>query len=254
MNEQINPNPQPEENEIDFFRLVQIVWKWAWLIALVTAICGVVAAIYSVGFITPTYRSFFTAYVNNRVESTEDNNSTSTSDLNASAALTYLYQDIIVSRSVLTDAAEKCGLDYNYKQLSSMVSTAVDSQSALIGVYVVDTDAERATMLAQAIADVAPAHVARMRDGSSMRILDAPEKPDSKYGPSHTKNVVIGAAIGFVLCLVCVMAGELLNDKVRDTEDLERRHNIVVIGTIPDLTTTDNGGAYTYQKAGGERK
>lgn len=254
MNEWQNDKQQSEEQEIDILRMLQILWKRAWLIALVTAICGIAACLYSVSFITPTYRSSFTAYVNNRVETVEGSGSTTTSDLNASIALTYLYQDIIVSRSVLEDAADACGMEFDYELLQKKVTTEVSSDSALITVYVTDTDPVLATQLAAAIADVAPGHVERVRDGSSMRILDAPVIPQQKYAPSNSKNTLLGAAVGFVISAVFVLAVDLINDKVRDAEDLEKRYHIVAIGTIPDLSVSDNGGVYGYRKAGSVRK
>lgn len=254
MNEWQTNNPQSEEREIDILRLLQILWKWAWLIAVITMICGIVTYLYSASFITPTYRSSFTAYVNNRVDSVEGTGSTSTSDLNASLGLTYLYQDIISSRSVLEDAAEKCSLEYTYDVLQKKVKTSVASDSALITVYVTDTDPAKATQLAAAIAEVAPGHVERVREGSSMRILDTPVLPEQKYAPSNSKNALMGAAVGFVISVVFVLAVDLLNDKVRDSDELEQRHHVVAIGVIPDLTISDNGGAYGYGKAGNERK
>ena len=254
MNERQINKQQPEEREIDILRLLQILWKRVWLIGVITVICGVVAYLYSVSFITPTYRSSFTAYVNNRVESAEGTASTTTSDLNASIGLTYLYQDIITSRSVLEDAAEACGLDYDYATLQKMVKTEVSSDSALITVYVTDTDPALATRLAAAIAEVAPGHVERVRDGSSMRILDAPVIPERKYAPSNSKNALMGALIGFVVMVVFVLAVDLINDKVRGSDELEQRYQIVVIGSIPDLSAADDGGAYGYRKAGSVKR
>lgn len=255
MNEWQKKNLHKEDREIDIFRLLQILWKRIWLIVLVTVLCGAILCLYSLCFITPTYRSFFTAYVNNRNDSIEGNGSITTSELNASVALTYLYQDIIVSRSVLMDAAELCGMDEKYETIKSKVSTVLDSESALIGVYVVDTDPVRATQLASAIAQVAPGHVERIRDGSSMRILDAPVQPESKYGPDNMKYILAGAVIGFVLSVIFIVTMDIINDKVRSAEELESRHNIVVIGVIPDLSATDVAGSYAYQNtARGEKK
>lgn len=253
MNERQTIMQQPDEREIDIFRLLQIVWKRAWLIGLVTVICCVAAYLYSALFITPTYRSDFTAYVDNRMTTAEHNGSTTTSDLNASIYLTYLYEDIIVSRSVLNDAAKQCGLDISYKSLKNMVTTTVAEDAALITVSVVATDPQTAMDLAAAIADVAPDHVARMKEGSSMRILDAPILPEGKYAPSNTKNAMLGAVVGFVLITVLVLAIDLINDIVRDSEELEHRYNLVVIGNIPDLATADKSQdnyAYAYGKAG----
>lgn len=255
MNEWQNINSQPEEREINIFRLLQILWKRAWMIVIVTMIFGVVAYLYSACFIAPTYRSYFTAYVNNRGEGAEEGVTTTTSDLSVSAKLTYLYESIIVSRSVLMDAAELCDINYSYKTLKNIVSTTVDADSALITVYVSDTDPARATQLAEAIAEVAPGHVERIRDGSSMRILDAPVQPTQKSAPSNTNNAIKGALIGLVLSMALVVVVDIINDKVRDAEELEYRHGIIVIGVIPDLGMADTTGGYGHQYAKeGEKK
>ena len=241
-----------EEMEIDLQRVFSVLLSKAWLIGLVTAIFLVGAYLYSALFITPTYRSDFTAYVDNRITTNETNGSTTTSDLNASIYLTYLYEDIILSRSVLNDAAAKCNLNIAYKSLRNMVTTSVADDAALITVSVVADDPVVAQDLAVAIAEVAPAHVSRMKEGSSMRILDAPLLPTSKYAPSNTKNAMLGAVIGFVLITVAVLAGDLINDIVRGADELERRYNVVVIGTIPDLSSAEKNPenyGYAYGKA-----
>lgn len=247
MNESQTPIQQTEEREIDVVRLLQILWKRAWIIALVTVVFCVATYLYSALFITPTYRSDFTAYVDNQMTTAENNGSTTTSDLNASIGLTYLYEDIIVSRSVLNDAAAKCGLDYSYKKVRGRVSTSVAEDAALITVYVVAKDPQEAMDLAKAIAEVAPDHVARMKEGSSMRILDEPVLPEQKFAPNNTKNAMLGALVGFVLSAVVVLAVDLLNDIVRNSEELENRYNVIVVGSIPDLAATDrNQDSYGY--------
>ena len=249
MNEVQNITSQPEEREINIFRLLQILWKRAWIIVAITMVFGIVAYLYSALMIAPIYRSYFTAYVNNYGEGTDGNVTTTSSDLTVSTKLTYLYESIIVSRSVLEDAAELCGVDYSYKTLQSIVSTSVDANSALITVYVSDTDPVRVTQLAKAIAEVAPGHVARIRDGSSMRILDAPVQPTQKSAPSNTNNAIKGALIGAVLSIAFVIAVDFINDKVRDAKELEYRHGIIVIGVIPDLNAADAAGNYGYRYA-----
>ncbi len=253
MNELNNPVQKEEEREIDILRLLQIMWKRAWLIVLVTVIFAVGAFVYSAFFITPTYRSDFTAYVDNRVTTTETGGMTTTSDLSASIYLTYMYEKILTSRSVLNDAAAQCGLDLSYNSLKNMVSTSVTEDTALITVTVVAADPQQSKDLAAAIADVAPAHVARMKEGSSMRILDEPVLPSAPYAPDDAKNAVLGAAIGFVLITALVLVIDLVNDIVRGAEELEGRYDVVVIGNIPDLATANKSKdnyAYAYGKAG----
>jgi len=253
MNEwQNNVQQQENEREIDVARLLQILLKRAWLIIAVAFVCCIATYLYSANLIAPTYRSDFTAYVDNRVAaSTEGNGSTTTSDLNASIYLTYLYEDIIVSRSVLNDAADSCGLNYSYNQLKNMVSTSIAEDAALITVYVVSKDPLESMKLATAIADVAPGHVARMKEGSSMRILDEPILPDGQYAPHNAKNALLGAVIGFAISVVFVLVLDLTNDKVRNADELELRYNIVAIGVIPDLAASDGSeNHYSYGRYG----
>lgn len=245
-------NTHNGETSIDLGRLVKALWKKKWFLVSVTVIFGLVAYIYSAAFITPTYRTSFTAYVNNRV-ATEGSASTTTSDLNASIGLTYLYGEIITSRSVLTDAAQQCGINADYEELSKMVSVSIADSAALIEVYVVSTDPVQATRFAAAIAETAPEHVARVVEGSSMRIVDSPVEPTGKYAPSNSKNAILGAVIGFVAVAACIIIMELVNDKVLGSEDLESRYQIPVIGSIPDLEQAEKTrGRYGYYKQGGK--
>ena len=246
---------QMNENEgltIDLGRVVQALMKWAWVIVAAAIVFGLVAWIFSATMITPTYRSGFTAYVNNK--QTSSTGSTTTSDLSASIALAYVYGEIIQSRTVLTEAADKCGLDYSYGVLSSKVTISVADTTAIINVYVEDTDPQTAMALAAAIADVAPAHVARVVDNSSMRIVDEPILPTSQYAPNNGTNALIGALLGIVAAVVMVLVLEVLNDYVQTGEELEKRYNVIAIGVIPDMDQAEKvHSSYSYARAGGRK-
>ena len=235
MNDYQIKNRQSDEIEIDFSRILQICLKRKWIICFVAVFCAVVTYLVSAFFITPLYQSSFTAYVNNNGSESSTSSGTTTSDLNASITLTYLYQDIILSRSVLMDAAKICDTDSSYEALKKRVSTSVSEDSGLITVYVLDEDPFMAARLAEAIATSAPGHVARMRDGSSMRILDDPIEPDQTYSPHIIKNTALGMVLGIILCIAVVIVVDLTYDVVSNADELVQRYHVVVIGTIPDL-------------------
>ena len=243
------------ENEgltIDLGRVVQALLKWAWVIVAAAIVFGLVAWIFSATMITPTYRSGFTAYVNNKQTTTTG--STTSSDLSASIALAYVYGEIIQSRTVLTEAASKCGLDYGYSALAGKVTISVAETTAIINVYVEDTSPETAMALAAAIADVAPAHVARVVDNSSMRIVDEPILPTSQHAPNNGTNAVIGALLGIVAAVAMVIVLEVLNDYVQSGEELEKRYDVIAIGVIPDMDQAEKVHSnYSYARAGGRK-
>lgn len=238
-----------EDSGIDLWRLVEVFLKRLWLIALVAVIVGAASFLYTKTCVTPLYRTDFSAYVNNRV-ATEDKDSTNTGDLNASIGLMYLYNEIIASRAVLTDAAKLCGLDYSYGTLSGMVSTQMPEKAALIRVYVTAADPEVAVRLAAAIAEVAPDHVARVVEGSSMQIVDDPVRPTSPFSPSAVRNAVLAALIGAVLAYALFVLLELINDIVQGSDDLESRYDMVVVGKIPDMAQLEKSDRYGYKKYG----
>lgn len=229
-----------EERSIDLLRLVQVLWKRAWLILLVALLCGVIVFAYSKLFIAPSYRSSFTAYVNNRINTAEgQGNSTSTADITASRSLTYLYQEIIRSRSVLMSAAAECGVQMSYSQLLKNVSTSVATNAAIISVSVDAPSAQEAELLASAIAAVAPEQVARVVDGSSMRIVDYPIKPVAPFAPNSMEHAMLGFFVGLLLAVLCVILFDLIVDKVESPKEMEIRYDIAVVGIIPDMHQAD---------------
>lgn len=245
---------EQEMTEIDLTQIFQALLKSLWVIVAVAILFGVTAYIYSSYFITPTYRSGFTAYVNSRLTK-EDGSSITTGELNASIGLTHLYEEIIKSRSVLTDAADNCDVAITYGQLSQMVSSTVSETAALITVYVEDTDPVRATALAEAIAEAAPEHVARVVDGSSMRIVDAPVEPVSQFAPNNVRNAALGAVVGILLAVAMIIILELTNDFARNAEDLEKRYQLSVIGIIPNIAAAEKSrDSFGYRRSAEDRR
>lgn len=232
---------------IDQQKLFRAYWKRAWLIILVAVLFGAATYAYSATMIAPTYRTSFTAYINNRM-ATDGGGNTSSSDLTASIRLSKLYSEVIRSRSVLQGAAEKCGRKISVAALRSMVSVDSSDDAAMITVNVTDGSPVGAVDLAKAIAEVAPVQVARIVDGSNMKILDEPQLPEGKVGPHNTKNAMIGACLGAVLVLVIITVVELSDRIVRGTDDLEQMYGIAVVGRIPSLSSGKSGDRYGYKK------
>lgn len=223
-----------EEHEIDLGRLAKALIRWSWLLVAVAIVFGLVSYIYSSNMIAPTYRASFTAYVLSR-ESTEDERDVSVGELNASIGLAYAYGEIIRSRSVLSEATERSKYVVSYGELAGKVSIGVSETTAILTVYVEDTDKLRAYDLACAIAKIAPGRVNKVTGGGTMNIIDEPVVPSGQYTPNNRQNAFLGAVIGFLLAAVFVVVREMVNDKVNNTQELEQRYQIAIIGAIPDL-------------------
>lgn len=244
-------NKTEVEREIDLVRIGQVLLKRAWLIIAVTLLFGLVAFAYSSLFITPKYRAYFTAYVNNRIST--ESVQTTTGDMSASMGLVYVYQDIITSRSVLAPAAENSGA--NYSEIAKGVTAAVSDTAPVVTVIVETESTKLSLAVAQQIAELAPAKVAEVVEGSSMRIIDSPVALRKASSPDITKNTLVGLALGLVLSTLVLVIADLVYDDVQSSADMERRYNLPVIGHIPDMLQAEkNADRYGYRKAGAERK
>ena len=122
--------------EFNIFLLIKAIWKRVWLIVLVGISVALIAFLLTKLLIAPTYRSGFTAYVNNQQTQTTKDYLTA-SDVNASKDLVRTYNSIIRSSAVLSSAAKSSDLNYSYSQLRNMVTTEIQGETEIIKVYVV---------------------------------------------------------------------------------------------------------------------
>lgn len=243
---------EEEAVSIELLPLFEAVVRQWWVVAIVTVIFAVGAFLGTKLFVTPSYRSNFTAYVNNRTDS-EEQTVLSNADLSASRYLTYTYAQIITSRTVLETAAKLAELPHNYAQLSSMVGTSILSDTEIISVHVTSEDPAEAKAFADAIAQVSIEQISTIVDGSSMRIIDPAVFPTGIYSPDYLKSAVIGALLGFLLSAGLIVLREVLDDRVKDEESLESRFGIPILGTIPNTgSAAKMGGSYYAYGYGGK--
>ena len=242
---------EEDAGSIDLLPLIAAVLKRWWLVAWVAVLCALAAFAGTKLLVTPTYRSSFTAYVNNRAESeTEQQTVLSNADLSAARSLTYTYAQIMRSRSVLEAAAEQSSLPYSYGELAKMTSTSILSNTEIIQVYVTSPNPSVSRALAEAIAQVSQEQIASIVDGSSMRIIDEPQLPADIYAPNYLKNAVIGAALGFLLAVAVIVLREIMDDRVKDEESLESRFGIAILGSVPNTASAARAGSNYYYYGG----
>lgn len=232
--------------EIELVILLRALWKHAWIIFIAGILGGCMTYLGTKQFIAPIYQSGFTAYVNNRSGGTSDEvSSLNSSDLQASQALVETYAKILSSRSVLVHAAEEAGLDYGYEKLKEMAVIDIVGDTEIISIQVTAENPEEALHLAQAIAEITPEKIASIVEGSSMKIIDEPVLAQKSSGPGFAKYTILGILAGVLLSCVILILLELLDDRVKNENELEERMKIRVLGTIPDLVQSDKN-SYEY--------
>lgn len=242
-----------KNGEIDLLSLARALWRRAWVIVLAMFVCGAAAFSVTYFLITPKYESSVLMYVNNSSISV-GSTSVSLSDLSASQTLVDTYIVILKTRLTLNEVIEQAELPYSYEQLRDMISAASVNSTEIFEVKVTSPDPVEAERIANTIAHVLPEKISEIVDGSSVRTVDFAVQPTRKSSPSITKNVALGMILGFALSCGVLILLELLDEHIRDEEDLTAVYDLPVLAVVPDLRGGESPryGASRYGKAGKE--
>lgn len=231
--------------EINLIPLLMHLLKHLWIILLVGVVAGALGFAGTKLFVKPTYRCSFTAYVNNKQAATNTDILT-VSDVNAAKQLVLTYSKIFKSNTILSSADETMDLNLDVKQLKKMVGTEIQNETEIIQVFVIAKSPEEAYKITSAIAGVSPKIMSDIVEGSSMKIVEYPQLPDSIYKPNYRTYTLVSFAIGALLTAAVLIVLYLKNDTVTDEEELESKFTVPVLGVIPDVNSTSNGKSGYY--------
>ncbi len=229
-----------DEKDIDISRLVRAALSH-WLLILLTAvICGAAAFAYSKFFVTPLYRSTVSIFISNSDEMNID--SVDPGDVEASNALVSVYSYLVRTNMVLDKVAESTeltqnGISYSAAALSGMISTSQKENASIMYVTVTNPNPIHCAVIANAVAETGIKEITNVSPGSSARTLDDAEVPKYPFYPSKTKNTVLWFIIGGGAMLVFVVVRELLDTKLKSTEDFGKIISAPVLGEICKMNT-----------------
>lgn len=234
----------------DMLSLLRIIWNRKGLVLLITYIFGIASFLINSFLISATYRSSFTAYINNRTDAASSNTESLTSgDTSAAQSLTYTYAEILRSDPILEQAAERIGFDTEEMDLNRIVTTSIGENTQLVYVYVTMDDPTRARDYAQSIADIAPQYLEEIVEGTSMKIVSTPKLATKQYEPNIRRGVVVASMMGLLAGMALVVILQLINTVIDSKEDLQELFDIPIIGTIPNFMSESDhryGGKYGY--------
>ena len=233
--------------EIDLLKLVLILWRKAWAIILAMIVVGGIAFGVTYNFIEPTYQASVKVYVNN----TNPNSTITTqSDVYLQRTLVETYIVTLKSRTTLNEVIKQANLDYDFEELSGMISAAAVDNTEVFEVNVVSEDAKEAAEIANTIAEVLPERISEIVENSSVKILDYAIINETPVSPSYVKNVIIGALAGAVVAVALIFLQFVLDNKIHSEEYLIEHYKYPILAVIPDLTASSKNKYYKRKATG----
>lgn len=220
--------------------------KWKVIVACVL-LGAVIALSFSFFFITPTYRTSITIYVNNN-RGTENKENLTSADLSASIHLVKAYMILATNDTVLAKAATELNEEYSVGQLRNAISTEQMEETVIFSLSVTHTDPEEAARIANVMAEVLPEVAPTVIDASSAKTIATAKVPKTPFSPDYERNAFLGGLIGLALALICITILRLRDTHIKDENDLTDMFQIPILGRIPDMDAQVLTGGYGHSQ------
>ena len=238
-------NLENGEVEIDLSQLFRALLKRAWLIGIVAVLCAVLTLVGTVLFVAPKYDSSTMFYVNNSALSLEDMDfSISTGDISASKSLVKTYIVILNSRETLNDVIDYAGVNRTYSEVKRMIQAEAVDSTEVFQVTVTSDDPVEAEQIADAIAYILPKRISKIIQGTTAVVVDSAILPKGSSAPNYTQNTLVGFLVGFVGIVAVLAILELMDNTIRQEDDITQISCLPILATVPDITAPSKSNAY----------
>lgn len=225
-----------DEIEIDLKEIFFILWDKIWIIMLSTIGIALITLIVSKFMITPLYESTTKIYVLNRQET----GTTTINDLQSSMQLTKDYQILVLSRPVTEQVIINLDLPYTSEELAKMITVNTPNDTRILEIKVENEDPYLAKNIADALADISAVRISEVMDIEKVNIVEGGNLPEFPKSPDVKKYTLIGALLGAFLTAGIIIIIYLLNDTIKDADDIEKYLGLSMLASIPVKETEKN--------------
>ena len=219
---------QEDEIEIDLKELFYVLKRKIWII-LLTGLMGAISfGLFTSVVLKPIYTSSTMLYIVNKTTTLA-----SLADLQLGTQLTKDYKVLVTSRPVTTQVISDLDLNLSHEELVKKIKVENPVDTRILTISVEDTDPYRAKSIADEVATVSSARMAKIMDSAPPNVVEEGYLPTKKTRPSVTKNTMLGGFVGALLTCASVVALYVLNDTVKTPEDVEKYLGLNTLAAIP---------------------
>ena len=215
-----------EETGIDLIEILNLLLRKWWLILLSLAV-GVCAAFgYTKICVTPLYQASSMIYV----LGTQGGESI---NINLSRQLTSDFITLSKSRPVIEDAINKVNLDMTYEEVAGMISVENPTDTSMLKTTVTSADPQLAKSLSNAMSDTLAERIQEVMGKDKPSTVEKAIEPKYPGTPNTTKNMMVGGLLGAVLMMGVLVLLFLMDDRIKNQDDVERYLQLNVLASIP---------------------
>lgn len=212
---------------LELFRLLK---KHLQIVVLLPVACALVVGLYSVVFVRNQYTATSSMYV--LAQNDSSNSNSLYSDLNASQMLTNDVAKLLKSDRVVNQVGSEVGIE-GLKGYS--VSVTSETTSRVITLSVTGPDPQTAADIVNRMVEDVSGVAQSVMNIESVNPVDMAQAPEKPSGPNRLLYTLVAFVAGLFAAIAIVVVSDMLNTKVRGSEDLEELIDVPIIGRIPNV-------------------
>lgn len=245
-------------------KMISLLLK-KWKIIFIFALIGTILAyVYTYNFTTLTYTSSveFLAYAEDTQQELADSTTaaqqaSNTSKMNFAMKMLDTYIELFktneFNQSIANELNKKYNTSYTVNQIKGSLSFEMVSNTAMFKVTVTTTDADMSYQIAKQLETSIPDKMDSAAKGLvKASVEDVALKATTSESLGYPKKMLIGFAAGAILAAVYIILRDLLDVRVKGSDELAERYGIPVLGTIPEFEF--KAASKSSNKAKGENK
>lgn len=218
-----------KEIEIDLAEIFHLLLRKLAVIILCGVMGAIVAGVGTKVFITPQYESTSALYI-----LPTETESVSMQDMQVGSWLTKDFQELAMSRPVIESVIDTLHLDMDYGTLKNMLTVENPEETRFLKIKVRCSDPKQAQDIAEEMSLSVAKHVVKIMDMEEPSIAEQASKPENPVSPSLPKNIVLGGLLGAILAAAVVVIRFLMDDTIKDEEDVKKYLDLNVLAALPD--------------------
>lgn len=216
--------------EINLKEFCSYLLQKIWIIILIAVMVIFGGEIYTNLLKIPKYRS-----TSNVVLISEQNKELTYNDVTLSNNLVKTYSEIVTSRNILEKVIQNLNLNESYETLKKDVTVDTTTSTQLIAISVTNRDAEQAKNITNEIANVFKKEIKSIYGIDNVQIVDKAVVADEPYNIDVLKETIIYIIAGLMIGIGFVMILFVTDKTIKDTETIENKVGLTVIGVVPDV-------------------
>ena len=218
-----------EDVEIDLVEIWQVIKKQFGLLVVIVILCAILAGVISKFFIAPKYTSSSTIFLTPSISETGVVDYTSQ---NSNEKLVNNVMALLVQDNILSEVAKQTGME-SVEDLRNQIKVSNDTNTTLVKVEATTLDPKLSKNIVNSTVNV---FIDTMQENLNLKNIEIVDKAKLSYepsGPNVKKNILMGAAAGFVIDALIVVLKVLTNTKLKSKEEAEKYLKLPVFCKLP---------------------